>query len=213
MKIYGYGRNRSFKCWWTAAEVGIEVEPVVLDLALGEQRSESYLKLNPFGKVPTLKDGDFVLFEAQAIMLYLAEKDPEKRLLFAANTPEYYHMYQWVLSILNGLEQPIANMIKGTKIYTAETDPSEKTHQKYQELMIRNTEQAVAFMQVVEQEIEEKDYLVGDQFSLADLNLAYSLIGAKRVGILQDFSNLKRYLEAALSRQAFPAHMLGSVDI
>lgn len=53
---------------------------VNVDLMAGEQRGEAYRKLNPTGRVPTLVDGDFVLWESNAILLYLSEKHPERKL-------------------------------------------------------------------------------------------------------------------------------------
>src|SRR5712692_4448878 len=59
-------------------EVGAQYQLSRLDLLKGEQKSSEYLKLNPNGKVPTLVDDGFVLWESNAILLYLAEKFPRR---------------------------------------------------------------------------------------------------------------------------------------
>lgn len=61
-------------------ELGLDVEIVDVDLRSGENRTAEYLALNPNGKVPTLVDGDFVVWESRAIDAYLASKKPEKNL-------------------------------------------------------------------------------------------------------------------------------------
>src|SRR5262249_28913576 len=64
----------------TAIQLGMPIERVLVDLRKGEQKSPEYLKLNPNGKVPTLDDDGFVLWESRAIMMYLADKTPGQTL-------------------------------------------------------------------------------------------------------------------------------------
>jgi glutathione S-transferase len=61
-------------------EIGAPYEPVAVDVDAGEQKGEAYRRLNPNGLVPTLVDGDFVVFETAAICQYLCDKHPEARL-------------------------------------------------------------------------------------------------------------------------------------
>src|SRR5262245_36187395 len=65
----------------TAAVLGLKLEEQALDFTKGEHKHPEYLALNPNGAVPTLVDGEFVLAESQAIMQYLASKQPESGLL------------------------------------------------------------------------------------------------------------------------------------
>ena len=60
----------------TANQLGIPLELELIELTKGAQKTPAYLKINPNGRVPTLVDGDFVLFESNAIMQYLASKKP-----------------------------------------------------------------------------------------------------------------------------------------
>lgn len=61
--------------------LGVSVDRQFVDLSRGVQRSESFLALNPNGKIPVLEDDDFVLWESHAILVYLASKYPDKQLL------------------------------------------------------------------------------------------------------------------------------------
>ena len=72
---------RAFKVMAVATYLGIEPTLHTLDLIKGDQKSPEYAALNPNMRMPTLKDGDYVLWESNAIMQYLASKRPESGLL------------------------------------------------------------------------------------------------------------------------------------
>ena len=77
MKLYGFaGSPRTWKVRAVASHLGIPLEFKQLDPTMGETRTPQYLGLNPTGRTPTLVDGDFVLWESDAIMQYLASKKP-----------------------------------------------------------------------------------------------------------------------------------------
>jgi glutathione S-transferase len=77
MKLYGFpGSPNTWKVRAVAAHLGLALDVVIVDLGKGEQQSAKYLSLNPTGRTPTLVDGDFVLWEATAIMQYLASQKP-----------------------------------------------------------------------------------------------------------------------------------------
>ena len=75
---------RAFKVMVIANHLGIDTNIRFLDLVKGEQRHPDYAALNPNMRMPTLKDGDYVLWESCAIAQYLADKKPESG-LFAKN--------------------------------------------------------------------------------------------------------------------------------
>ena len=79
MKLYGFGPTRSLRALWSLRELGTDFEFVPVNLVAGEHRHPEFLALNPAGKVPVLVDGDTVIPESAAIILYLAEKYPEDR--------------------------------------------------------------------------------------------------------------------------------------
>ena len=73
MKLYEFAPTRSIRVRWTLQELGVDFETITVDLLAGEHRSPAFLKINPAGKLPVLVDGDMVLTESVAIVLYLAE--------------------------------------------------------------------------------------------------------------------------------------------
>ena len=60
-------------------EIGAPYELVLVDIDKGEHRTEAYRKIQPHGRVPALRDGDLVMYESAAILLYLADRHPEPR--------------------------------------------------------------------------------------------------------------------------------------
>ena len=86
-------------------ELGLTYEPIYLDFSKNEHKSPEYTKLNPNGRIPTLidhKNGDFIVWESDAILLYLVEKyDTEKRLT-VTDEKERYSLIQWLFFQASG---------------------------------------------------------------------------------------------------------------
>src|SRR5215203_3222038 len=76
LKIYGAAHSRAFRVIWLANEIGLSYEhiPVTFPGEKPECKEPWYLALNPNGRVPTIDDNGFVMWESAAINLYLAEK-------------------------------------------------------------------------------------------------------------------------------------------
>lgn len=93
IELYGGNRTRAVIVQWYLEELGLSYDYIPLDLQMGDHRKPEFLAINPMGKVPALKDGDCIIWESGAILLYLADKygqesaSPESRAIQA----------QWVL--------------------------------------------------------------------------------------------------------------------
>ena len=116
MRLYEFGPTRSIRARWTLQELGVEFEPITVNLVAGEHRRPEFLKINPAGKLPVLVDGDLVLTESVAIVLYLAEKYPEKGLLPADLTGRA-QVNRWLLFAATELEQPLWRISRHTALY------------------------------------------------------------------------------------------------
>src|ERR1700757_2723063 len=88
-------------------ELGLSYDLVLVDRAKNAQKSNDYLKINPNGRIPTLVDGDLVLFEAVAIVLHLVDKHPEAGLAPKVGTPERAKFYQWLTFLTNSLQEEL----------------------------------------------------------------------------------------------------------
>ncbi|ASJ62796.1 glutathione S-transferase (plasmid) [Sinorhizobium meliloti] len=195
MKLYGLGPTRSLRARWALQELDAEFEFVPVNIVAGEAHHPDFLRLNPAGKLPVLVDGDFVLTESAAIVMYLAEKYGGEGLM-PADLKERAQAYRWSLFAVTELEQPLWRMAKHTFLY-----PEEK---RLPEDIALAKEEFLAMAAVLEQHMKGREFIVGDRISIADCVTAYVLDWGNENGLLDDFPNLKAYLERMYARPKAP---------
>ena len=88
-------------------ELGVPFEKILVDTSTGAHRSEAYRKLNPNGLIPTLVDGELVLYETAAICLHLCDSHPEAALAPALGTKERAHFYKWLVWLTNTMQSTL----------------------------------------------------------------------------------------------------------
>src|SRR5262245_15161656 len=158
MKLYEFAPTRSIRVRWTLQELGVEFEPITVNLIAGENRTAAFLKLNPAGKLPVLVDGERVLTESVAIVLYLGEKYAEKGLL-PADPAQRAELYRWLLFTTTELEQPLWRIAKHTSIYPeAQRIPADVplAGQEFREMA-----------KVLEEHMDGRTFVLGDRVSVA----------------------------------------------
>ena len=110
LTIYGSPMSRTFRVLWMAKELGLQYENVPLDPRKGEPRNPDFLKINPNGRVPAIKDGDFVMWESLAINLYLAKKHGGP--IAPADAAEEGKALMWSMWALTELEDNIVVLVQ-----------------------------------------------------------------------------------------------------
>lgn len=195
MKLYGFAGTRSQRALWGLKEVDADFEFVSVNLLEGEHKRPEYLRINPAGKVPVLIDGDRVIPESAAIVLYLAEKYPEKALL-PADLDERAQAYRWTLFAVTELEQPLWRITRHTFVY-----PPEKRSPADIELA---REDFKAMATVLEKHLEGREFIVGNRLSVADCVTVYLMDWASVVQLLDDFPRLQAYLDRLYARPEAP---------
>jgi len=200
MKLYEAGPSRSARVRWTLQELGVGFEPVHIGLMAGDHRKPEFLALNPAGKVPVLEDDGFVLTESAAIMLYLADKYPEKGLAPAPDrVRERAELNRWIFFCVTELEQPLWRTAKHQFLY-----PEDKRLPADIAMAEREFKAMAA---VLEAHMQGRNHVVGDHLSVADLILAYTLDWSSMYGWLADFPGLTAYVERMFQRPAAPPRM------
>src|SRR6202012_2830160 len=108
--------TRSIQVRWPLQEWGVDFEAIHVNLGAGEHHRPDFLKLNPAGKIPVLVDGDLVLTESVAIVMYLAEKYRDRGLL-PSDLRERADLNRWLLFTAPDLEHPLWRFPRHTNLY------------------------------------------------------------------------------------------------
>ena len=195
MKLFEFAPTRSIRARWTLQELEVPFEAVSINLPAGEHRSPAFLKINPAGKVPALVDGDVVVTESVAIVLYLAEKYRDRGLI-PTDLAQRSQFNRWLLFTTTELEQPLWRLTRHTRLY-----PEEKRLPGEVELA---REDFTAMASVLEEHMEGRKFVVGDTATVADFVLGYTLDWAKLVNLLDGHPRLEAYLERMYARPRAP---------
>lgn len=193
MKLYGYPNTRSLRALWAAEEAGLDYEYQQIDLRSGEARRPPFIDLNPGGKLPVLEDGDLVLCESAAICTYIASQARPAPLL-PENRKERARYDQWCFFALAELEQPLWTLAKHRFVL-----PEER-----REPAIFDTarwEFSVA-AKVLAKGLEDREYIVGDRFSAADVLVAHALMWARKYELPFEHDRVAAYLQRISARPA-----------
>lgn len=193
MKLYEFAPTRSIRARWALQELGVPYEPVTVNLMAGENHLPEFLKINPAGKIPALVDGDVVLTESVAIVLYLAEKYAA---LLPADLAARAQVNRWLLFAATELEQPLWRISRNTFLYPEEQRlPADVT------IASREFREMAA---VLEAHMQGRQFVVGDGVTVADLVLAYTLDWAGEQHLLEGFPQLLAYMERMYARPKAP---------
>ncbi len=199
IKIHGFPLSgHSHRVELFANLAGIPHEMVFVDLAKGEHKGDAFLKKNPFGQVPVLEDGDFLLSDSNAILLYLARKYATNWL---PNTPEGEAEVQRMLSLAAG---EVANGPAAARLITLFGAPLDVERVK-----------AVAEIALgrLEAHLEGRTWTVGSTATIADVAL-YSYIAHAPEGnvSLEPYPNIQSWLKRVEALDGFvpmPASKVG----
>ncbi|HEX4199441.1 MAG TPA: glutathione S-transferase family protein [Caulobacteraceae bacterium] len=157
LTIYGSPRSRTLRVLWAAAELGLDYEHVPLAFDDPRLKSADFLKLNPAGAVPTIVDDGVVLSESLAINLYLAKTYGAGRLYPA--TPEgEAQAWKWTLWAQGHLEPWVQQDALLAALRAAMGQASRAVIEHALGLLDRT--------------LDDRAWLVGEGFSVADLNVA-----------------------------------------
>jgi len=191
MKLFEFPPTRSIRVRWTLQELGIPFEAVTVNMMTGEHKSPEYLKVNPAGKVPALVDGDLVLTESVAIVLYLAEKCADKGFI-PRDLAGRAELNRWILFTVTELEQPLWRIARHMSLY-----PEDKRIPAEIELAREDFKSMAA---VLEEHMKGRQFVVGNTATVADFILAYTLDWANEVQLLDGFPRLKEYMDRMYAR-------------
>lgn len=188
---------------WALEELGVPYEKVKLDLAAGDQKKPEYLALNPNGKVPLLVADGTPIFESLAILTWLGDTYGVEKGLFPASGPARGAALRWMAWSSVTLGDALSRVLRNQ----SERFPAE---QRNQAACDAAKQEIVDLLGLVDRELEGKDFLLGANFTLADLSIATFLPFLMRLGV--DYGahkNVVAWLARCTSRPALGRAMMG----
>jgi glutathione S-transferase len=190
LRIYGIARTRAFRALWVAKELGLDYEHLSIEIGDAGASAPEFRRLNPNGRLPFIDDDGFVLFESLAITLYLAKKHSNGR-LYPATLEDEAKAWQWSF-------WAIAEVDRGVNIwslYAVRLPTAERDAAKRDEAL----KVLAAPFKVLDAALSQQLYLLGGEFTVADLNVAAVISRAIDMD-LSAVPNLKAWLMRCLTR-------------
>jgi glutathione S-transferase len=198
-----WGRNTSInvqKAMWAVGELGLKHERIEAGGSFGKNNEPEYLAKNPNGLVPTLEEDDFVLWESNSIVRYLASK-------YGAGTLEPADLrarasasrwMDWQLTVCAPAIQPLFwGLIR--------TPPEKRDHA----VINAAREKTTAAMTILDAQLGRAAYVAGDTFSMGDIPVGCIAYRFRRLAPDRPaFPNLERWFANLEKRPAFQEHVL-----
>jgi glutathione S-transferase len=185
--LYHSPASRAFTAYWMLEELGVSFAVRTVDIRKGEQKQPAYLKLNPAGKVPTLTDGEVVVSENPAIAIYLADRYGYGTLAPKIDDPDRGPYLKWMV------------------YSSAVVDPVATLHEQKIDLPGFNFSFGAFddMVEVLEGVLKDREYLLGERFSAADVVLGGTLSRLLYQRILPEAPGLLDYNGRLTARAAF----------
>lgn len=195
LQLYGITQSRAFRPLWLLNELGLPFEHHPIDFRDPAINEPPYRSLNPNGRVPTLVDGDLVLFESMAINLYLARRYGADHGFWPDSPATEGLTWQWSFWVMTEVEQPLLTVLMHSRVL----DESKREPDKVK----RNLGVLKRPLAALDDALSGQEYLVDQRFTVADLNVASVLSWCKPARVsLRETPHLDAWLSRCLARPA-----------
>jgi glutathione S-transferase/GST-like protein len=192
IKLYTAATPNGWKISIALEEMGLPYEVRVIDFASDEQKADWYVRLNPNGRIPTLEDDRFVVFESGAILIYLAEKTGR---FLPKDVHGRSRVLQWLMFQMSGIG-PMMGQANVFLRYFPE---------KIQAAIDRYQREVTRLFGVLDRQLAGHEYIAGD-YSIADMALWPWVSGHEWSGVsVDEFKSLQRWLAQVGARPAVQA--------
>lgn len=196
LKIYGIAASRSSRPLWVAEELGLAYEHIAQVYEGGGTRTPAFLALNPNGHIPVIDDDGIVVWESMACALYLAERfqAADGSSLAAQNHAERAEILRWSFWAVTECEKDALTFLMHRIAMPEERRKPELAQQADRRL--------APVLQVLEQHLQNRDYIAGERFTVADICVASVLAWAQRADAMAACPRLAAWLGRCLARPA-----------
>ena len=193
LKIHGIPRSRAFRNLWAAEEAGVPYQHVPTNFN-EESKEPGFLAINPNGRIPAIEDGGFALWESLAINLYIAKRYAAAT-LYPKSLEDEARTWQWSFWAANEIEQALVDLARHRVV-----NPPEKRDESIAKAAEEKVQRPLG---VLDAHLARTPYLLGDAFTIADLNVSSVMYASWFYKI--DYSSrphVKAWLERCLTRPA-----------
>ena len=190
---FAQGLVRDLRVRWALGEAGLDYDEQLIDRE--DQKTEAYRRLQPFGQVPALVEGDQVLFESGAIVLHLADRSPA---LMPEAAAEREQVRSWSFAALNTIEPPISMLVT----IDLQPEADRRATARLRETIVQRIEGRLDALAAF---LGERAHLVGDRFSAADLLMTTVLRILRTTDLVTRRPALDAYRQRFEARPAFKA--------
>jgi glutathione S-transferase len=209
MKLYAFPPStRVIAIMALINHLGLDCEVVPIDLGRNDQFTPDYLALNPNHKMPTLQDGEFVLWESNAILFYLAHQKPESG-FWPADLRGQADVLRWLAWQAAHWDAESVGMIAFEKVskMVLRLGPPDPV------FIARGEQNLARFAGVLNRSLEGRQWLVGDQPTLADLSIGAFVPSAQNFGLpVSDFPEITRWYDGLFRLPAWQATLAARDD-
>lgn len=193
LKLYHAPRTRSIRIRWLLEELQL---PHELERVEFRPQQTTFAQATPFGRFPVLVDGELVIGESGAILEYILEQYGAGRLAPGVAAPQRGEFLQWVHFAEGTAFAPLGVLI-WHGIYRGDAE-------RIPVAIDAARDRARSALEVVERHLMTRDYLLGPEFSAADIMLGFTLVAAQVVGVLDlRYPATNSYLARLTARPAF----------
>ncbi len=200
LKIWGRATSSNVqKVLFCCAELDIPFERLDIGGPFGGNRDPEYLRLNPNGLVPTVKDGDLIMWESNTICRYLAATRNGER-LYPRDPAARTNVERWMDWQLAVVGAPMGQLLYGLVRATPETRDAAAIEAARR--------RAAAAWTIVDDALVDRPYLAGDHLSLAEIVLGTQIYRWFAFPIERpELANLRRWHDRMAERPAFKTHI------
>jgi glutathione S-transferase len=191
VQLYELSFTRSIRARWTLQELGVDFEAISVNLFAGEAQRPEFLQLNPAAKIPVLVDGDFVLTESAAIVLYLAEKAGK---LHADDLRARTRVTQWCFAAVATLAPTFIAMDLAGMF-----DPDKAALQLHAQL----PKLAGRWLAHLDRQLGSREWIAAGEFTVADLLLACVLRSVRKTDLMLPHPAVKAFYDRCMARPAW----------
>lgn len=197
--LYGFGRvvkvvigeTKDLRVAWALEEMGLPYRVHPLDHTGGELDGEAYGEISYFRQVPVIADDGFIVAESAAILLYLAEKAGK---LIPADFAGRTQVTQWCIAAVTTVERPL---LEGWLL------DHRGNSEHYAERRGELRQEAERHFKGLERRLDGREWIAGEEFTVADIMLATVLRDARKTDLLAAFPRLAAYYARAMARPAW----------